>query len=54
MLDNSSCSDTSQELLRCGCKKGCYVSASRLDFVALLFANVVDCVLLANLGHSKH
>ena len=31
-----------------------YVSASRQDFNALLFANVVDCVLVVNVRHSKH
>ena len=31
-----------------------YVSASRQDFNALLFATVVDCVLVVNVRHSKH
>jgi len=31
-----------------------YVSVSRQDFNALLFAAVVDCVLIANLRHSNH
>ena len=31
-----------------------YVSASRQDFNAQLFATVVDCVLVANVRHSKH
>ena len=31
-----------------------YVSTSRQDFNALLFATVVDCVLVVNVRHSKH
>ena len=31
-----------------------YVSDSRQDFNALLLATVVDCVLVANVRHSKH
>ena len=31
-----------------------YVGASRQDFNALRFATVVDCVLVANVRHSKH
>ena len=31
-----------------------YASASRQDFNALLFATVVDCVLVANVRHNKH
>ena len=31
-----------------------YVSASKQDFNALLFATVVDCVLFVNVIHSKH
>ena len=31
-----------------------YVSAPRHGFNALLFATVVDCMLIVNVRHSKH